>query len=72
VRLSGRGAPSPWGSPIPSATSSSTAPLFPQALVATIPRLYDDNVRQGFFTLADAEVLLAHVAHPGIRDFIIA
>jgi integrase len=45
-------------------------PRFPRALVPTIPRLQEDNVRQGFVTRAEIEALLAHVADPGIRDFI--
>ena len=52
------------------AAAKQNPPLYPQALVPTIPRLREDNVREGFFTRADVEVLLVHVSDPGIRDFI--
>jgi integrase len=47
-----------------------TPPLFPKHLVPYFPSLPVDNVRTGFFELAEVEALLAHVADPGIRDFI--
>jgi integrase len=45
-------------------------PLFPRHLVPSIPLLPVDNVREGYFTRAEVDALLAHLPDADICDFI--
>jgi len=47
-----------------------TPPLFPRAIVPSIPLLPVDNVRTGYLDRADVVALLAQVADADLRDFI--
>ena len=50
--------------------SRQTPPLFPPGRLPYIALLPVDNVRQGFFTVAEVTALLRHIPDPDICDFI--
>jgi integrase len=47
-----------------------TPPLYPRNRIPNISFFRADNVRQGFFTLAEVEALLARIPDADVRDFI--
>jgi integrase len=47
-----------------------TPPKFPAHQVPGFTKLPEDNTRQGFFTVAEVDALLQHIADADIRDFV--